>query len=82
MLLQEPGARVNTSAGTGTVRFSGTTSFANGIWVGVELDTQTGKNDGSVQGNYYFNCQPGFGIFVRPTQLKEAPKESVSKFTL
>ncbi|KAJ5129777.1 uncharacterized protein N7515_005816 [Penicillium bovifimosum] len=50
-----------------TVRFCGTTHFADGEWIGLELDDATGKNDGSVQGERYFDCEPGYGMFVRPT---------------
>lgn len=49
----------------GIVRFVGETEFSKGAWVGLELPTPTGKNDGSVQGKRYFQCQPQHGIFVR-----------------
>ncbi|PYI08435.1 hypothetical protein BO78DRAFT_71832 [Aspergillus sclerotiicarbonarius CBS 121057] len=52
-----------------TVRFVGTTHFAVGEWIGIELDDATGKNDGAVQGERYFDCEPGFGMFVRPTAI-------------
>ena len=52
-----------------TVRYIGATSFADGEWIGVELSDDSGKNDGSVQGERYFECEPGFGMFVRPTVI-------------
>ncbi|KAL4953704.1 dynein associated protein-domain-containing protein [Aspergillus filifer] len=52
-----------------TVRYIGATSFADGEWIGVELNDDSGKNDGSVQGERYFECEPGFGMFVRPTVI-------------
>jgi dynactin 1 len=64
------GNRVSTATGTGFVRFTGTTAFAAGKWVGVELDTPTGKHNGTVQGKSYFTCKPGHGVFVRPTAAK------------
>ncbi|KAI4867189.1 CAP-Gly domain-containing protein [Hypoxylon rubiginosum] len=58
------------------IRFIGQTHFAAGDWVGVELEDDTGKNDGSVQGERYFDCSPGRGMFVRPgtvSVLQPAP---------
>ncbi|TPX62678.1 hypothetical protein PhCBS80983_g00367 [Powellomyces hirtus] len=64
------GAQVEVNGGAGVVRFAGTTSFAAGLWVGIELTEPNGKNDGSVQGTRYFECKPSFGVFVRPSQLR------------
>ncbi|KAI1171323.1 dynactin [Nemania sp. FL0916] len=58
------------------VRFVGQTHFSAGDWVGVELEDDSGKNDGAVQGERYFECSPGRGMFVRPaaiTVLQPAP---------
>ncbi|KAL8686767.1 MAG: hypothetical protein Q9218_006878, partial [Villophora microphyllina] len=55
---------------TATVQFVGQTHFAAGDWIGVALNSAIGKNDGSVQGRRYFDCQPGHGMFVRPTVPK------------
>ncbi|XP_063845049.1 dynactin subunit 1-like isoform X3 [Scylla paramamosain] len=53
----------------GTVAFVGTTHFSQGKWIGVVLDEKKGKNNGSVQGKTYFQCDEGCGIFVRTSQL-------------
>uniref|UniRef100_H2YS32 CAP-Gly domain-containing protein n=1 Tax=Ciona savignyi TaxID=51511 RepID=H2YS32_CIOSA len=55
----------------GTVRFVGETEFAKGCWVGVELETALGKNDGSVAGNRYFTCEPNFGLFALRHKVKK-----------
>lgn len=34
----------------GTLKYLGSTEFAQGEWAGVELNEPTGKNDGSVNG--------------------------------
>uniref|UniRef100_A0A673NRM5 Kinesin-like protein KIF13B n=1 Tax=Sinocyclocheilus rhinocerous TaxID=307959 RepID=A0A673NRM5_9TELE len=71
------GGRVTVGSNkSGTVRYIGPTHFSEGIWVGVELDTPSGKNDGSVEGHQYFRCNPGYGVLVRPDRLtrREASK--------
>ncbi len=40
------------------------------FWLGVELDTQDGKNDGSVSGVRYFTSRPGHGLFVLSSKVK------------
>jgi dynactin 1 len=71
------GALVQLSDGReGVIRYYGETDFSAGIWVGVELATNSGKNDGSVQGRRYFNCEMGKGMFLKPpavTVTGEAP---------
>ncbi|KAK5639247.1 hypothetical protein RI129_011739 [Pyrocoelia pectoralis] len=54
---------------SGVVAYVGPTEFASGTWVGVDLDAPKGKNDGSVQGIYYFTCRPKHGMFVRADKL-------------
>lgn len=66
--------RTSPDSKTGVVAFVGETEFAPGLWVGVILDTPTGKNDGSVEGVSYFQCRPKFGIFVNASKLKPDPR--------
>jgi len=54
---------------TATVLFIGQTLFATGEWIGVSFDEPIGKNDGSVQGTRYFQCQPSHGMFLRPSSI-------------
>ncbi|NXA46972.1 KI13A protein, partial [Nothocercus julius] len=57
----------------GTVRYVGRVDFSAGIWIGVELNVQLGKHDGTVKGREYFQCKPRHGVFVRPGRLSKAP---------
>ena len=62
-----------------TVRFVGTTNFQTGDWVGVELEEATGKNDGSVKGERYFQCEQGYGMFLRPSGVRQVLEDVKSK---
>ena len=41
----------------------------SGKWIGVILDEEKGKNNGTVQGKTYFTCDSNHGIFVRQSQV-------------
>ncbi|CAM5165000.1 unnamed protein product [Eretmochelys imbricata] len=57
----------------GVIQYLGETQFAPGQWAGVVLDDPVGKNDGSVGGVRYFECQLLQGIFTRPSKLTRQP---------
>lgn len=57
----------------GYVQFIGGTQFAPGQWAGIVLDEPIGKNDGSVTGVRYFQCEDLRGIFTRPSKLSRTP---------
>lgn len=58
---------------SGVIRFIGETKFAPGKWIGVQLTSPDGKNDGSVAGVRYFACPNNCGVFVKPQRLTKAP---------
>ncbi|XP_064504073.1 CAP-Gly domain-containing linker protein 4 isoform X2 [Pseudopipra pipra] len=53
----------------GTIRYIGPTDFAPGIWIGLELRSAKGKNDGSVGEKRYFTCKLNHGVLVRPSRV-------------
>lgn len=63
----------------GTIAFVGPIPSLPGTqgapWIGIALDEPTGKNDGSVHGERYFQCAKNTGVFVR------AEKVEVGNFT-
>nr|XP_033323321.1 CAP-Gly domain-containing linker protein 1 isoform X7 [Megalopta genalis] len=62
----------------GAIAYIGETQFAPGDWAGVVLDEPIGKNDGSVAGCRYFQCEAKRGIFSRLTRLtREAISDSM-----
>ena len=62
----------------GWVRWMGRPAFAEGVWLGLQLASATGKNDGTVQGERYFHCPPQHGLFVRPKNVawQDTPTEA------
>lgn len=67
----------------GKIEFIGETQFASGVWIGVNLFSPCGKNDGCVDGVTYFTCSPLHGIFSKRGNVRLAPnplpEESCSK---
>eukprot|EP00063_Salmo_salar_P090636 XP_014065471.1 PREDICTED: CAP-Gly domain-containing linker protein 4-like isoform X2 [Salmo salar] len=51
------------------IRYVGQADFAPGLWLGLELRTAKGKNDGQVGGRRYFTCRPDYGVLVRPSRV-------------
>lgn len=60
----------------GYIQFLGETQFAPGQWAGIVLDEPIGKNDGSVAGVRYFQCEALRGIFTRPSKLSRSEGEA------
>ncbi|KAJ3374078.1 hypothetical protein GGF31_008294 [Allomyces arbusculus] len=65
---------VPTTGQAGTLRYLGPTHFRPGIWAGIALDiVGSGKNDGSVGGQAYFECPPDTGLFVPADRVVAMP---------
>lgn len=60
---------LTSSSEMGIIRYIGPTDFAPGIWLGLELRSAKGKNDGSVGDKRYFTCKPNYGVLVRPSRV-------------
>ncbi|KAL7270883.1 hypothetical protein RUND412_006393 [Rhizina undulata] len=73
------GDHVDVNGQHAVVRYVGRAAFSDGEWIGVELDTPTGKNNGTVQGETYFVCKDKHGMFVKPfiPRLMERPLSSL-----
>lgn len=53
----------------GKIKFLGKIDGKQGVWAGVELQLEVGKNNGYVGNQKYFDCEPGHGLFLRPHLL-------------
>ncbi|KZV63167.1 hypothetical protein PENSPDRAFT_221273 [Peniophora sp. CONT] len=66
------GVRLESHGFEGVLRFVGEIDGKPGLWAGVELSggfAGKGKNDGSVNGVYYFRCPPACGVFAKYDKL-------------
>lgn len=63
------GVNVLVNSEIGVLRYIGPVDFAKGTWLGVELRSNNGRNDGSVQGKRYFTCKPNRGLLVKPKKV-------------
>lgn len=54
----------------GTIKYIGPVQFAEGPYIGVELESRLGKSDGSVDGVRYFYTDPQRALFVKPDDFK------------
>lgn len=50
----------------GTIKYIGPVQFAEGQYVGIELESRLGKSDGSMDGVRYFHTDPQRGLFLKP----------------
>ncbi len=57
----------------GRIAYLGTVHFARGQMAGVHLEGPAGKNNGTVGGVMYFQCEPRHGIFARLHRLALQP---------
>ncbi|XP_038669856.1 CAP-Gly domain-containing linker protein 4-like isoform X2 [Scyliorhinus canicula] len=60
---------LTSSSEMATIKYIGPTDFAPGVWLGLELRSPKGKNDGSVGEKRYFTCKPNYGVLVRPSRV-------------
>lgn len=67
---------------SGYIQYLGETQFASGDWAGVVLDEPIGKNDGSVSGIRYFQCEPRRGVFARLHRLTRYPTTPPTKYDI
>ena len=75
----EVGDKVLINGKHGVVAFLGPTQFAKGSWAGIVLDTAEGKNNGSVNGVQYFECEPNRGLFAKPEKIQLVSKGGGAK---
>jgi dynactin complex subunit len=48
----------------GTVLYKGPIMGRRGVWLGIDLTTPDGDNDGTLKGRVYFRAPLNYGIFT------------------
>ncbi len=54
----------------GTLRWIGVLKGKKDTYYGIELDIDSGKNNGSYLGKTYFKCDEGKGVFITPLAVE------------
>lgn len=81
---KDVGARVATEGYEceGTLRYFGPHATKPHLRAGIELDEPLGRNNGTVAGHKYFECEAGYGVLVvaeKVTKLTPEPTTSPSQ---
>eukprot|EP00041_Stephanoeca_diplocostata_P031894 m.1004042 g.1004042 ORF g.1004042 m.1004042 type:complete len:1187 (+) comp24047_c0_seq1:242-3802(+) len=77
--LVDVGSRVDVVGyGPGTLRYYGRHAYLPGFRCGVELDEPNGRNNGTVEGYYYFWCSDNFGVLVDVRKVTRPSEEKGS----
>merc|ERR1712013_443375 len=61
--------------GFGRIAFLGCVHFAQGLFVGVELDEAKGKHDGAYHGKRYFTAKERHGVLVKQHRVELLPNK-------
>ena len=64
----------------GRIAYIGTVHFAKGELAGIHLDEPIGKNNGTVGGILYFQCEPKHGLFSRLHRLALYPLQDPNSY--
>eukprot|EP01083_Nonionella_stella_P179615 638186_1 len=64
----------------GVIRFIGTpySVKSRGVYYGIALNKRKGKNNGSVEGRWYFSCKDNYGIFTKAQGFTLQTQSNVS----
>eukprot|EP01084_Bolivina_argentea_P178067 307848_1 len=64
---------------TGEVHFMGVISGKEGMFYGIKLDGQQGKNNGTYANIKYFSCPDNYGIFVTAHKIQKSEATSLNE---